>query len=50
MVLTAIKENIDIILHENPKDYNKLSNDKILFVNMLSLTCLDDFKKMIRRK
>ena len=49
IVLTAIKENIAFILHENPKDYNKLLNNKVQFVNLLSLNCLDDFKKSFNK-
>jgi len=50
IVLTAIQQNINIILHENPKDFNRLSDDRIQIIDLCKLNSLEDFKRILLKR
>jgi hypothetical protein len=47
MVVTAVNQKINIILHENPKDYNKIDVKGIFFVDLLNIQSLNNFIEII---
>ncbi len=49
ILVSAIKENIHIFLHENPQDFNKIKSDEILLINLLEITSISEFVDLISR-
>jgi hypothetical protein len=47
IVITALNQNINYILHENPHDYKKIHLDGIVFIDLLKIKSLDEFTKII---
>ncbi len=46
-VVTAINQKIDIILHENPRDFDKIDVKGIFIVDLLSIESLDNFIEIV---
>jgi hypothetical protein len=42
MLVSAIKEDIHIFLHENPNDFGKINTDEVLIVDLLAINNLSE--------
>lgn len=49
IIVTAKYENIDAILHENPKDFKKIKTDSMTIIDLTKLDSLNDFIEEIEK-
>ncbi len=49
IVVTAKHENIKIILHENPKDFDKLDVDEVSLIDLTSIQNIDELDQLISK-
>lgn len=47
IMLTCLMENADILLHENPHDFNKISQNAILKIDLLNIKTLNEFIRIV---
>jgi len=48
IVLTASEQGVNILLHENPKDFNRFCDiEETTFIDLLTVKNIEDFKKAL---
>jgi len=48
ILLTAHQQGVNILLHENPKDFKKIKLDNIQIINLLEVKTVDEFRNLIK--